>query len=142
MRRCTSLLLPGHGHGHRRSLAAALAVIALIPACCAFISFLHVVAPVGEDMESEIDAAWDDDSRLAYGLDAAEPTIRSQCICIRSGYFLATAVVIVLQLCALVDWQGNVVRFDGRLRAKLAQALVPLPVLGLLALLVFSGRRH
>jgi hypothetical protein len=37
---------------------------------------------------------------------------------------------------------SNVVWFDGRLRAELAQALVPLPVLGLLALLAFSGRRR
>jgi hypothetical protein len=120
MRRCTSLLLPGHGHGHSRSLAAALAVIALIHACCAFIAFPHVLAPVGEDMESEIDAAWDDDSRLAHGLDAAEPTIRSQCIRIRSGYFLASAVAIVLQCCALVDWQatlfGSTVAFALSLR--------------------------
>jgi hypothetical protein len=142
MWRCTSRLLPGHGHGHSRSRAAALAIIALIPACCIFIAFPHVLARVGEDMESEIDAAWDEDFRLAHGLDAAEPTMPSQCISIRSGYLLATAVAIVLQLCALVYWQGNVVREDGRLRADPAQALVPLPVLGLLALLEFSGRRR
>jgi hypothetical protein len=127
---------PAPDSGTVVAMVRALALIALIPAFCAVIAFPHILIPRREEKGGAMNDTREEDSGLA---DCVELTMRSQHASIRHGYVVAAAVAIVLQLCAFVDWQGNVVLFGGRVRAELALACVLLPLLALLGLPALSG---
>jgi hypothetical protein len=100
-----------------------LALFALVPALCAgTVAFPHTLraAAYGGSAADERSGAGDDPEQdnVVSREDRVARGVQASLVSVRHGYFSVIAVAVVLQLCAYVDWRGNVQLFGGRIRAE------------------------
>jgi hypothetical protein len=99
-----------------------LALVALVHALCAAVAFPHTLgaAAYGGSATDERSGAGDDPEQdnVVSREDLVARGVQASLVSVRHGYFSATAVAVVLQLCAYVDWRGNMLLFGGRIRAE------------------------